>query len=414
MIGSLVSIQKSSVGVYGIEENFIDALKQQYYIPKLIDTELEAYDGVGVQWSDDDLITRLFYPVNPLKLKNASIPSSSTVYITDQAKKASPFLVNNLTQVYSTSIPVLISDRIAKRNYVSPNQLVTVANSLQSLNGTLYTKRYLCSIVATLQKMPSFARISGLISGNTPVLMSMNNFHGLLLDVVNTTGYKIPQPPPPAASASKSNSVAGAVYVTSDDIQANLVIPKGTLLVAVNPAAGDREVSNLLDEIAAILSSANYASSTFTITNLRDQVASTQQAASYILLMFYIVGVVGMILCFFVLFLSFTSNMRENSWEYGVLRALGVDASTVSRLYLYEALCIMFSCIVTGTITGMLTSITLTLQFNLFTELPFQFTMPATLFTLLIIASVVVSLAGSYFPAQEYAKKRIASVLKGV
>lgn len=36
-----------------------------------------------------------------------------------------------------------------------------------------------------------------------------------------------------------------------------------------------------------------------------------------------IVAVVGLIFCFFVLWLSFTANMRDNSWEFGVLRALG-------------------------------------------------------------------------------------------
>jgi ABC-type lipoprotein release transport system permease subunit len=29
-------------------------------------------------------------------------------------------------------------------------------------------------------------------------------------------------------------------------------------------------------------------------------------------------------LCFFMLFVSFTSNITENAWEFGVLRALGL------------------------------------------------------------------------------------------
>ena len=55
-----------------------------------------------------------------------------------------------------------------------------------------------------------------------------------------------------------------------------------------------------------------------------------------------------MVFCFFMLWLSFTANIRENSWEYGVLRALGLTASTVLRLYIYEAIVIVLSCLILG------------------------------------------------------------------
>ncbi len=37
------------------------------------------------------------------------------------------------------------------------------------------------------------------------------------------------------------------------------------------------------------------------------------------------VTTVAMLLCFFVLWISFTSNVSENSWEFGVLRAIGLN-----------------------------------------------------------------------------------------
>ena len=59
-------------------------------------------------------------------------------------------------------------------------------------------------------------------------------------------------------------------------------------------------------------------------------------------------AVIGLIFCFFMLWLSFTANIRENAWEYGVLRALGLTASTVLRLYIYEALVIVLACLILG------------------------------------------------------------------
>jgi len=125
------------------------------------------------------------------------------------------------------------------------------------------------------------------------------------------------------------------------------------------------------------------------------------------------VGIISTILCFYVLWLSFTANVRENSWEFGVLRALGLSGTRVIRLYIYEALCLVFSCIILGTIVGSLISITLTLQFNLFTELPFQFSFPVPLYTSVMCLSIAVAIFGSYLPARKLANRQISRVIRG-
>lgn len=35
------------------------------------------------------------------------------------------------------------------------------------------------------------------------------------------------------------------------------------------------------------------------------------------------------VMCFFILWLSFTANVRENAWEFGVLRSIGVNVSAL-------------------------------------------------------------------------------------
>jgi hypothetical protein len=46
---------------------------------------------------------------------------------------------------------------------------------------------------------------------------------------------------------------------------------------------------------------------------------------------FTIVGVIAMIMCFFILWLSFNANVHENAWEFGVLRAVGLSVSERCR-----------------------------------------------------------------------------------
>jgi ABC-type antimicrobial peptide transport system permease subunit len=89
-----------------------------------------------------------------------------------------------------------------------------------------------------------------------------------------------------------------------------------------------------------------------------------------------------MVLCFFILWLSFTANIHENAWEFGVLRAIGLnvrcyqsrfpllcrlvsaDASAllpscldqsfqVVMVYVYEALALVMVGVVLGTAVGM-------------------------------------------------------------
>lgn len=45
----------------------------------------------------------------------------------------------------------------------------------------------------------------------------------------------------------------------------------------------------------------------------------------FILIAHIAVTGIAMLLSFFVLWISFTSNVSENSWEFGVLRAIGLN-----------------------------------------------------------------------------------------
>jgi len=87
---------------------------------------------------------------------------------------------------------------------------------------------------------------------------------------------------------------------------------------------------------------------------------------------FTVVGVLAMVLCFFILWLSFTANIHENAWEFGVLRAVGLNVSNcfgtdfarvtcsccvlqsvqVVMVYVYEALALVLVGVILGTIVG--------------------------------------------------------------
>lgn len=68
----------------------------------------------------------------------------------------------------------------------------------------------------------------------------------------------------------------------------------------------------------------------FDVNTLVDDAAST---FFYLELFYVIVGLVAMVLSFFLILVSFVSNVRENSWELGVLRAVGLDKVAMETVY---------------------------------------------------------------------------------
>lgn len=142
-------------------------------------------------------------------------------------------------------------------------------------------------------------------------------------------------------------------------------------------------------------------------------IKSATSALDLMQVFFVVVAVIAMTLCFFILWLSFTANVKENSWEFGVLRSLGLSGVNAVLIYVYEALCLVISCLLLGTSIGILVACTLTLQFNLFVELPFRFIFPTSVFGALLGMSFGCAIFGSGLPAYRFLRKQISRVLRG-
>ena len=67
-----------------------------------------------------------------------------------------------------------------------------------------------------------------------------------------------------------------------------------------------------------------------------------------------------MVLSFFLLLVSFVSNVRENSWEFGVLRGIGVSKHQLTRVYLYEAFILIFVSSLIGSLIGIAIAVSIT------------------------------------------------------
>lgn len=60
----------------------------------------------------------------------------------------------------------------------------------------------------------------------------------------------------------------------------------------------------------------------FDVITLVDDATTT---FGYLNIFYIVVAIIAMTLSFFLLLVSFVSNVRENAWEFGVLRAVGLN-----------------------------------------------------------------------------------------
>ncbi|CEM34393.1 unnamed protein product [Vitrella brassicaformis CCMP3155] len=285
-------------------------------------------------------------------------------------------------------------------------------------------------------------RVSGLVRNSDPAIASMSDsdpsraYAGFsvsegssLAGSQNSTDTEAPRPTagPPPPSPDVPVSIGG----DSDDTEpdggpggqqegANIGSPvanvraatqrglgKASLYVRLVPNATIDERDFITNTIRSIMDD------THAIIDVRTLTETTQTAADLLQVFFAVCAIIAFVLAFFLLWTSSSANVRENMWEIGVLRACGLSKWQVVRVGVYESLSLTLSSILLGTVLGGVVAITLTVQFNLFSELPFVFLFPFTLYGFMVFLALVTAVVGPWVPTMDVAQAPVALILKG-
>lgn len=86
-----------------------------------------------------------------------------------------------------------------------------------------------------------------------------------------------------------------------------------------------------------------------------------ENAFFYIQILNIVVAIIALTLSFFLILISFVGNVKDNSWEFGVLRAIGLSKKQLTRVYIYEAIALITASGFLGTFIGIVFAIVLTL-----------------------------------------------------
>ena len=148
------------------------------------------------------------------------------------------------------------------------------------------------------------------------------------------------------------------------------------------------------------------------IYDYRDGAKSQAQSANLMGLVFFIVTLVAMFLCFFSLVSSMIANLYEQSKELAVLRAIGMTRVRLCLLYVYESFVVVLSSGIMGIMIGTAVAWTMWAQQMVFTDLPVPFAFPFTTLGAVLLGSIVCSFASSFGPAWRMLKKPIAEIMR--
>ena len=153
----------------------------------------------------------------------------------------------------------------------------------------------------------------------------------------------------------------------------------------------------------------------YVITSYLDEIIETSNKIKRIMeYVFIVLGLIALILSFFLIWTSFYANIRENICEYGIMRSIGINEKQSTKMYIYEAASIIIASVITGTFIGVVISSTLILQFDMFVELPFIFNFPYKLYFILISFGMFMGLLGSYYPIYEVNHMSLIKIMKGL
>jgi len=344
--------------VFGVSSNYLDVCYSQYFFPT------EFGEGVSRDNLFSDINAARVLPIQKPKLDIVVGPAvqRATVH----------------------SFPSVTAQGLKDSMSISTKEPPYLLTAFRRNNPRKDSWRYwLAEVSSMAAKVPGFFFSSfAVIAVRPTVLVGMNTIQNIL--EMGSESVGLPQ------------NTTG------------FVPPKQRLMVRLKDGVTELEREKVVNGMRPFIND----DTTITI----DVVAAAETASDTVgllMIFFYVVSAVGSTLCFFIMWSSFDSNVRDNLWEFGVLRSIGLTSRQLTRVFIYESLSMIGASLLSGTAIGLTVAITLTVQQGLFTEMPFHFIFPSGLYGFIVATSIFVAMLGAYLPTRTQRNRPIAVVLRG-
>lgn len=186
-------------------------------------------------------------------------------------------------------------------------------------------------------------------------------------------------------------------------------IPKSRLFVRLSPSISSARRDYISNSIRSF-----FKDQSVILFDKKDALDAVHSSMVIFQIFVVIVGSIALLLAFFLLLISTTSNIRENVWEYGCLRAMGFTKSQGMRCFMYEQYSLILSSLVLGGLVGLVLAALVTAQFYLFLEFPFSLEFPTQLVGAMVGMALLTTFFAVYIPVKAVNRHKIAAIIKGL
>ena len=129
---------------------------------------------------------------------------------------------------------------------------------------------------------------------------------------------------------------------------------------------------------------------------------------------FYVVNTIVLFFCFFNLTASMTINIFDQKKEIAIMRSLGMKKRHVIFIFVCEAIILILSSSIIGTVIGSLISYTMSLQWQMFTTINVSYSIKISNLIYIIIFSILGGILSTIIPACRMLSTPIASLVKEI
>jgi len=129
-------------------------------------------------------------------------------------------------------------------------------------------------------------------------------------------------------------------------------------------------------------------------------------------MLFTVIIMVTMFLCFFQLSTAMSANLFEQAKEIGVLRALGFTRRRIVLLYAYESFILVMASSLLGVVVGSIAAFTMMAQFTQFNSMPMLFYFPWMQLLAIFFAAFLCAMGSTIGPTKSIVKHKISSILR--
>lgn len=149
------------------------------------------------------------------------------------------------------------------------------------------------------------------------------------------------------------------------------------------------------------------------IFDYREIQSKMDQSLQTMLIFLYMITALLFLMSFFQLLLSIEGNIKENMWQVGVLRSIGLTKSDVKSVVLTEATANILTAEIIGFAMGYIVMVSSMSLMNTIFELPINFDIDWLTLLMLMSISVLTVYFGTGIGISSINRMKISKILKG-